>query len=349
MVQVKYPALHEKDRHILYVIVENYLKVGKPISSGLVVRKSELDISSATVRNIMVKLEKNAYLRQPHTSAGRVPTDRGLRFYVNYLFEEALLGVRSVPFPTEQLGIGSGDIDTLLNKTSRILSEYSDNMGFVISPRFSRLDFRHLRFIKISEEKVLLLLVTTSDMVLNEVLETRHYFTQVELDRASRYINENFRSKNLEFVRDYLLKEIPEHRLRVEDTMHKLTSLLRAYFELERDENQIFLQGTSKLLGKAELFDMDRLKSLFRSFEHKAKLTKLLSDFISLDRVKVVIGSEMDIPDISDCSLILSHYGYDHQVLGSLGIIGPKRIPYKKIIPLVDGIAKQLSHTISYR
>jgi heat-inducible transcriptional repressor len=147
VVQVKYPVLHEKDRHILYVIVENYLRVGKPISSGLVVRKCELDISSATVRNIMVKLEKNAYLHQPHTSAGRVPTDRGLRFYVNYLFEEALLGARSVPFPTEQLAIGSGDIDALLNKTSRILSEYSDNMGFVISPRVSRLDFRHLRFI----------------------------------------------------------------------------------------------------------------------------------------------------------------------------------------------------------
>jgi heat-inducible transcriptional repressor len=346
---VKKPVLREKDRDILYVIVENYLKVGRPISSGLVVRKSGLDISSATVRNIMAKLEKNAYLRQPHTSAGRVPTDKGLRFYVNYLFEEALLGERTIEFSAEKLGIGSGGIETLLDKTSRILSEYSDNMGFVISPQVSRLDFRHLRFIKISEEKVLLLLVTTSDMVLNEVLETRHYFTQVELDRASRYVNENFRGKNLEHVRDYLLKEIPEHRLRVEDTMHKLTRLLRSYFAQEQNENQIFLQGTSKLLGKAELFDMDRLKSLFRSFEQKTKLAKLLSDFISLDRVKVVIGSEMDIPDIADCSLVLSHYGYDHQVLGSLGIIGPKRLPYKKIIPLVDCIAKQLSHTISYR
>jgi heat-inducible transcriptional repressor len=349
VVQVKNPVLRDKDRQILYVIVENYLKIGKPISSGMVVRISGMDISSATVRNVMVKLEEIGYLRQPHTSAGRVPTDRGLRFYVNYLFEEALLGERSIQVPGDQLGIGSGDIDTLLNKTSRILSDYSDNMGFVISPRISRLDFRHLRFIKVSEEKVLLLLVTTSDMVLNEVLETRHYFTQGELDRASRHLNENFRGKNLEFVRDYLLKEIPEHRLRVEDTMHKLTRLLRAYFALEQEENQIILQGTSKLLGKAELFDMDRLKSLFRSFEQKAKLAKLLSDFISLDRVKVVIGSEMDIPDIADCSLILSHYGYDHQVLGSLGIIGPKRLPYKRIIPLVDGIAKQLSHTISYR
>ena len=114
-------------------------------------------------------------------------------------------------------------------------------------------------------------------------------------------------------------------------------------------ENQIFLQGTSKLLEKPELFDMKHLNSLFKSFEEKAKLAKLLSDFISLDKVKVLIGSELDIPDVSECSLILSHYGYDHQVLGSLGIIGPKRIPYKKIIPLVESVAQQLSHTISYR
>ncbi|MGB2907578.1 MAG: heat-inducible transcriptional repressor HrcA [Candidatus Aminicenantaceae bacterium] len=346
---MKKSALRDKDKHILYMIVESYLKVGKPISSGMVVRSSGMDISSATVRNIMANLEKNAYLRQPHTSAGRVPTDRGLRFYVNYLFEEALLGERTLDLPADNLAAGSGNIETLLNKTSQLLSEYSDNMGFVISPQVSRLAFRHLRFIKISEEKVILLLVTTSDMVLNEVLETRHYFTQVELDHASRYLNENFRGKSLEVVRDYVLKEIPEHRLRVEDTMHKLTRLLHAYFSLEQNENQIFLQGTSKLLGKAELFDMNRLKSLFRSFEQKAKLAKLLSDFISLDRVKVVIGSEMEIPDTADCCLILSHYGYDNQVLGSLGIIGPKQLPYKKIIPLVDCIAKQLSHTISYR
>ena len=150
------------------------------------------------------------------------------------------------------------------------------------------------------------------------------------------------------FIRDYLAKEIPEYRIRVEDTMHKLTELLKTYFSQEKTENQIFLKGTSKLLEKHDLFDMKHLNSLFRSFEEKAKLAKLLSDFISLDRVKVLIGSELDLPDISECSLILSHYGYDRQVLGSLGIIGPKRIPYKKIIPLVECVAQQLSHTISY-
>jgi heat-inducible transcriptional repressor len=123
---------------------------------------------------------------------------------------------------------------------------------------------------------------------------------------------------------------------------------LKTYFLQEEKDNQIFLQGTSKLLEKPELFDMENLRTLFHRFEEKARLARLLSNVISLDRVKVLIGSEFSLPDISDCSLVLSHYGYDRQILGSLGIIGPKRIPYRRIIPLVDCVAKKLSETISF-
>lgn len=339
--------LREKDRHILYLIVENYLKTGKPVGSSYIAQISEIKVSPATVRNIMVKLAKNDYLYQPHTSAGRVPTDRGLRFYVNLLFEEASLGNRSLDISVGEWGLSTDDFDKLFTATSKLLSDYSDNMGFVISPHISHLDFKHLRLIKVSEEKVLILLVTTSRLVLNQVVESRHYFTQTELDRASRYINENFAGKSLRYVRDYLVKEIPQYRLKMEDTMAKLAKLLRIYSDQDEDDNHIFLQGTSKLLEKPDLFDMRGLNSLFKRFEEKTKLARLLSDVISLDRVKVLIGSEWAVPDICDCSLILAHYGYDHQVLGSLGIIGPKRIPYKKIIPLVNSVAKHLSHTIS--
>jgi len=341
--------LRDKDKHILYLIVENYLKCGKPIGSSQIANKSEIKVSPATVRNIMVKLSNNDYLYQPHTSAGRVPTDRGLRFYVNYLFEEASLGRRSLDLPAGDWGVSTDDFHKLFIATSKLLSDHSDNMGFVISPHISHLDFKHLRLIKVSEEKVMILLVTTSRLVFNQIVETRHYFSQTELDRASRYINENFAGKNLSFVREYLVKEIPQYRLKMEDTMSKLIKLLRAYFNQDEIDNQIFMQGTSKLLEKPDLFDMRGLNSLFKRFEEKAKLAKLLSDVISLDRVKVLIGSELEIPDVCDCSLILSHYGYDHMVLGSLGIIGPKRIPYKRIIPLVDSVAKHLSHTISYK
>jgi heat-inducible transcriptional repressor len=341
--------IKDKEEKLLYLIIDYYLKIGKPISSGFLVEKSSLSMSSATVRNIMVRLEKNGFLHQPHTSAGRIPTDKGLRYYVNCLFEEVVWPQEKIPISAQDFGRTQSDFNSLLTQTSEQLSILSDNMGFVISPQISKINFKHLRFIKISEEKVLIIIVSSSNLVINEVVETKNYFTQPELDSASRYINENFSEKNLLFVRDYLHKEVPKYKMRFENVLQKLNIFLKNYFVKEEEENKIFMKGTSKFLEKPELLNMDSLISLFQQFEEKTKLAKLLSDFISLDRVKVLIGSELNLPDISDCSLVLSHYGDDRQVLGSLGIIGPKRIPYKQIIPMVDNIAKKLSQKISIK
>jgi heat-inducible transcriptional repressor len=345
---VKKIYLRGKDRNILNLIVESYLKKGKAISSGFIAEADQVSSSPATVRNVMSRLEKLGFLLQPHTSAGRVPTDRGLRFYVNSLFEEALVPEEQVSLASADFSKENGDFDSLLSQASKILAEFSNNLGFVLSPRISRINFQHIRLIKIGEQKVMIILITTSNLVITEITETNTYFTQGELDRASEYINTHFRGKNLFFVRDYLLNELPHYRLKYESIIHKLFNLLKLYIYQEESESRIFLQGASKLLEKPEFFDMKKLRSLFQRFEEKAKLAKLLSDFISLDKVKVLIGSELKAADISDCSLILSHYGYDSQVLGSLGIIGPKRIPYKKIIPLVDSVARKLSKSISF-
>ncbi|MBN2408832.1 MAG: heat-inducible transcription repressor HrcA [Candidatus Aminicenantes bacterium] len=339
--------LREKDRLVLNIIAESYLKCGRPVSSGAVVQKRALPDSPATIRNIMAKLEEFGYLTQPHTSAGRVPTDKGLRFYVNSLFDETLFADQPLLLEAPPLDLEKGDFSSLLTQVTKLLSDQSDNLGFVISPRISQMNFQHLRLIRVSEEKIMLILMTTFNLVLTEIVECHHLFTQLELDKASQYINQHFRGRNLTVVRDYLLKELPRYKLTYENELNKLTALLRDYIAQEETESQIYLQGTSRLLDKADLFNMDRLKALFQNLEEKVKLAKLLSDFISLDRVKVLIGSESNIPGISDCALVLSHYGYNNQVLGTLGIIGPKRIPYRKIIPLVDRVAQKLSRTVS--
>jgi heat-inducible transcriptional repressor len=339
--------LRGKDRVVLNGIVENYLKFGQPVSSGAIVQKRVLPDSPATIRNIMAKLEVLGYLSQPHTSAGRVPTDKGLRFYVNSLFDETLFSHDLPVLESSPLAFEKGDFASFLTRVTQLLAEQSDSLGFVISPRISKMNFHHLRIIKVSEEKVMIILMTIFNLVLTEIVETHHHFTQLELDKASQYLNQHFRGKNLTFVRDYLLKELPRYQMSYENEVNKLTTLLRDYIVQEEKESQIYLQGTSRLLGKADMFNMDRLKSLFQNFEEKVKLAKLLSDFVSLDRVKVLIGAESNIPDISDCALVLSHYGYNNQILGTLGIIGPKRIPYRRIIPLVDRVAKKLSQTIS--
>ncbi|OGD21444.1 MAG: heat-inducible transcription repressor HrcA [Candidatus Aminicenantes bacterium RBG_13_64_14] len=340
-------VLRDKDKIVLTLVIESYVRHGRPVSSGSISQTRRISASPATLRNIMAKLEEMGFLSQPHTSAGRVPTDRGLRHYVGGLLAKKGLPEERASLIQEEFPNRTADFDSLLIQACRILADSSDNLGFVISPHIFRLPFEHLRFIKISDRRILVILVTPFHMVLTETLESPLHLTQAELDRASQHVNQNYRGKTILSVRDALLQELPHHRVKYEDILNKLLDLLKAAIAKGEGENRIFLQGTSRLLGKAELFNMDKLRSLFENFEEKAALVKLLSDFISLDRVKVLIGSEVNFPNVQDCSLVLSHYGYSNQVLGSLGIIGPKRIPYEKIIPLVDRMAKRLSLAIT--
>jgi heat-inducible transcriptional repressor len=339
--------LRDKDKVVLTLVIESYVRHGRPVSSGSISQTKRISASPATLRNIMAKLEEMGFLSQPHTSAGRVPTDRGLRHYVGGLLAMKGLPEERAPLIQEEFSNRTADFDSLLIQACRILADSSDNLGFVISPHIFRLPFEHLRLIKISDRRILVILVTPFHMVLTETLESPPLLNQSELDRATQYVNQNFRGRTILSVRDALLQELPHHRVKHEDTLNKLLNLLKASIAKGEGENRIFLQGTSRLLGKTELFNMDKLRSLFENFEEKAALVKLLSDFISLDRVKVLIGSEVNFPNVEDCSLVLSHYGYSNQVLGSLGIIGPKRIPYEKIIPLVDRMAKRLSLAIT--
>jgi heat-inducible transcriptional repressor len=251
-----------------------------------------------------------------------------------------------VPLIQEEFPNRTADLDSLLLQACRTLADSSDAMGFVISPRIFRLPFEHLRFIKISDRRVLVILVTPFHMVLTETLESALPLTQTELDRASQYVSQNFRGRTILTVREALSRELPKYRAKSEDTLDKLHDLLKTSIEKEGEE-RIFLEGTSRLLGKGGLSDLEKLRALFRNFEEKAGLVRLLSDFVSLDRVKVLIGSEANLPNVEDCSLVLSHYGYSNQVLGTLGVIGPKRISYERIIPLVDRMAKRVSLAIT--
>ena len=339
--------LREKDTRILNIAVEQYLRVGQPVSSGIIARQTSFSVSSATVRNVMVKLESQGYLHQLHTSSGRIPTDKGLRFYVNALQEEAHAVPDNINLPPQDILPGGCDLNTMLVQASRLLSEYSDNLGFVISPKISRINLNSIRFIKVAENRIFIILITLKNLVLTGVVDTSEYFSQNTLDEAARFINRNFSGKNLIFIRNYLLEQMPRYRVQFSDAIHKVALMLRRYISQEENENQIFVEGTSKLLGKPDLVKEGGLITLFEKLEQKEKLAKLLADFISLKQVKVLIGSELDLPDVLGCALVLSHYGHNRQVLGSLGILGPKRIPYRKIIPVVDCVAKKLSRSLS--
>jgi len=342
-------SLRERDLKILNFIVGSYLRDGRPVSSKSIAGSGCVGSSPATIRNVMVKLEAIGYLSQPHASAGRIPTDQGLRQYVNNILprKASREDKESTPIFLETMSSRRWDFGLLLSQASRVLADSSDNLGFVISPHISRVQFQTVRLVKISDENILIIVVTPFNMVLTESIRTELVISQQDLDRAGHFINDNFRGKTLESVRQTLLEELPRYRMKFEDMINKLIDIVRASVIYDEGENRIFFQGTASLLEKADRFDWDKLRHLFRGIEEKASLVRLLSELISLDRVKVLIGSEVDIPDIQDCSLVLSHYGYGNQILGSLGIIGPKRIPYDRIIPLVDRVARRLSHAIA--
>ncbi len=344
---MKTQELREKDRAVLAAAVELYLKSGGPVSSGAIHEKKVLKDSPATIRNILVRLEERGFLVQPHASAGRVPTDRGFRFYVNTLLSGVPLTFDRINQFAQDFSIRKGDLPGLLHQASRVLAEQSDSLGFVIQPRISRIRFHHIRFIPIAPGKVMIILMTPFHLVLTEIVPTETDFSQAELDRASQYINSNFSGRTLSQTRDRILEDLGKSTSKFEQALSRLIHLLKASIQQDDSDDPIIVQGASKLIGKFESGDLPRLKTLFQNIEERAGLARLLSEFIALDRVKVLIGSESNLPAISDCALVLSHYGDRTQVLGSLGIIGPKRIPYNKIIPLVDNVAQKISQTIS--
>jgi len=343
---MKAQELREKDRTVLSPAFELIWKSAAPVSSGAIHEKRILKDSPATIRNILVRLEERGYLAQPHASAGRVPTDRGFRFYVNNLLNGVPLTFDQINQVAQDFSISKGDLPGLLHQASRVLSEQSDSLGFVIQPRISRIRFHHIRFIQIAPGKVMIILMTPFHLVLTEIVPTETAFDQPELDRASQYINANFSGRTLSQTRDRIMEDLGKSTSKFEQAFSRLINLLKASIQQDDLDDPIILQGASKLIGKFERGDMSRLKSLFQNIEERAGLARLLTEFIALDRVKVLIGSESNLPEISDCALVLSHYGDRTQVLGSLGIIGPKRIPYRKIIPLVDNVARRISQTI---
>ncbi|MBC7363451.1 MAG: heat-inducible transcription repressor HrcA, partial [Candidatus Aminicenantes bacterium] len=254
---MSYSKLENKEKIILNLTVEVYLQTGRPVSSGYLAQRLNYQVSPATIRNVMAELEREGYLSQPHTSAGRIPTDEGLKFYVNSIMDEALVNVSDSfgPCP-EDLALDSGEMDTVLLQVSQILANTSDNLAFVISPQISRVNFDQVRFIKLKDNKIMLVLLSTFNLVQTEIFETQMLFTQAELDRAAQYLNLNFRGKNLAYVRDYLFRELPKLKIKYEDLVEKMISLLKNYLAPEREKSKIFIQGTARLLEKVEFFDL---------------------------------------------------------------------------------------------
>ena len=337
--------LSERMRRIFEILIEDYILTAEPVGSRTIAKKSSLNLSPATIRNIMSDLEEMGLLYQPHTSAGRVPTERGFRFYVDYILNIHELSDREQQEIRSKYLISQAEVMELFRETSRILSTSSHYLGVVWAPRVKSVVLQHIEFVKLKRHMVLTILVTTTGLVHNRIIEVEEDFPQSELDYLSDYMNSLLTGLTLQQVRAKLLEQMGVEK-KVYD--HLLEQALRlgekAFFYI--DETDIFIEGRTNILNEPEFSNLSRMVDLFRAFEEKATMVRLLDKCMEPKGVQIAIGSESQIQEMETCSLVTSTYGYKGEVLGALGVIGPRRMNYSRVIPLVDYTAKLLTEIL---
>jgi heat-inducible transcriptional repressor len=335
--------LDERSCEILQWAISTFVFTGKPVGSRMIARRSREQLSSATVRNIMADLEEMGYLRQPHASAGRIPTDKGYRVYVDYMIKRHEISQHDRDLIDSSL-LPDDSAEHLMARTSQLLSRVSNNVGIVVSPPISRVAVQHIQFIRLSEGRILVVLVSRSGIVQNRVFHYDESLSQTELDNAARYITENFKDKTLYEIKGLILGLIQQQRALYDKFMHHVILLSTRTFAETDDGTQaeIYLDGASNLMKSPEFSDINRMRTIFETIEQKSRLVSLLSQCIEGDtqEVRITIGTENALPGIEDCTLITSPYSLDDKTQGSLGILGPTRMEYGRAISLVEYVAR---------
>ena len=337
----RHPELPERDRRILGVLVHAYIDQGEPVSSLWLANRG-FGVSSATLRNIMARLEDLGYVRQPHTSAGRVPTDMGYRLYVDQLLSERKAS-RPTPLVEARLR-RAGTVETLLSHVSQEVSRASHQVGFAIAPDVTT--FERLDFVPLDGGKLLVVVVAAGGHVTHKVIEPREEYEPGELQQAANYLNHEFRGKSLVEVRQAVLDRLREERTLYDELMARALRLASTTFEDIDPAPTVFFQGTSLLLEDVRAEDPEltlrTLKTLLRMIEEKTRLVQLLDDYLGTTGLTVVIGTEHHAPDLQSFSLVASTYS-DGYGIGVVGAIGPTRMRYSRAIQAVDSLSRAIS------
>ncbi len=337
-------SLDSRSQILLKTLIERYITDGQPVGSRALSRYSGLELSPATVRNVMSDLEEMGFISSPHTSAGRVPTPLGYRFFV-----DALLTVQ--PLDTSRVRELKGQLQPdqprrLLNSASHLLSDLTQFAAVVVTPRKNAVRIRQFEFISLSETRILLIIVTTAGDVQNRILLTRRSYSSNELSAAASYLNEHFAGLSFEEIRSRLQDELKQLR---SDMTELMTATVNAGSEAaEETATNYVISGETNLLDVEDLSsNMTRLRELFKLFDQKTGLMQLLDLSKRAEGVQIFIGGESGLAPLDGCSVISAPYEMDGHVVGSVGVIGPTRMAYDRVIPIVDITARLLSNALS--
>lgn len=338
--------LNERSLSILEAIVEGHIASGEPMGSRTIARQQKLPLSPATVRNVMADLEEMGYIISPHTSAGRVPTDKGYRFYVDTILQ--VRNLSEVERHNIESYCQSGNLRTqeLLQKAGRILSSMSSYTGIVLAPRFDATIFRHIEFLPLSQGRLLVILVSRSGLVQNKIIELEGEMPSThELEQIMNYLNSSLSGMTIHQVRANIVEQMREEKARYDELMKHALTLSSKVFNSDI-EDEVIIEGVSNVLNQPEFSNIDCMKRLFQAFEQKHHLIDLLDKSQQAEGVQIYIGSQSEYQEFEGCSLITAKYTRGEQILGSLGVIGPSRMASSQVVPVVDYTARLVSRVL---
>ena len=339
-------TLNDRAEILLKSLIQRYIVGGQPAGSRTLAREAGLEISPATVRNVMADLEEMGLIVSPHTSAGRVPTAKGYRLFVDTLLKIKPLTDEAVAEIEDQLHADQ-DPKRILAATSELLSRITKFAGVVLVPRHRHTGFKQLEFLKLSPRRVLIILVTDDGSVQNRVLATNREYSESELIQASNYFNAQHRGESLNQVRRALLEEMKRDSDEMNRIMSTAVEMAQVVFEEEQDrQDNVLLSGEENLLNIPEFGELNKLRELFDAFRTKQDLLELMDKSMAATGINIFIGDESGYHALNECSVVTAPYEVDGLCIGTLGVIGPTRMSYEDVIPIVDVTARLLGSAL---
>lgn len=336
--------LDDRAKLLLKALVERYIADGQPVGSRTLARAAGMELSPATIRNVMSDLEELGLIASPHTSAGRIPTARGYRLFVDTMLTVRREGLSPVSEMTAP-GLEGGQPHRVISNAAQMLSNLSQFVGVVMAPRRASV-FRHIEFLSLSERRVLVIIVSPEGDVQNRIIHTQVSFTQSQLLEAANFLNAHYSGLAMEAVRERLKTEVDALRGEIADLMKAAVEIGA---EASEAQDEVVVSGERNLLSVSEFSsDMGNLRRMFDLFEQKTQLIRLLDVSAQADGVRIYIGGESQVVPYEDLSVVTAPYEVDGQVVGTLGVIGPQRMSYERMIQIVDVTAKLVGNALSH-
>ncbi len=341
-------APNDRARHLLSVLIQRYIEDGQPVGSRTLSRDSGIDLSPATIRNVMADLEEMGLVSAPHTSAGRVPTAKGYRLFVDTLVRYRPPKDYDIDKLRRQIRSKVDDSDALVSAVSSMLSDITSLAGIVTVPRGRHAALRQIEFLPLSENRILAILVINDREVQNRILYTDREYSPSDLQQAANFINEHYAGVELLAIRDRILEDLQVTRDSMNQAMHDIIAVAQSAMEGPLETGGKFvLAGETNLMDFAELSDIDKLRRLFDAFSRKRLILDLLDRSIHANGVQVFIGEESGFHILDDCSVVTAPYRLDDDTIGVLGVIGPTRMAYDRVVPIVDITARLLKSALN--